>query len=145
MYSVCASHLSVVFQVVLAACTCMCGCTCVHDFAAICTSKMTQCWSTRGAYMCVCARKEWWCNALAGMLWNLASSVLRFLHAARVNYPTSSSTQHSLFNSPDHNRAEFNHTRHQEHPVPHNKKGGKNTWAKTNKTFQSQQPSQATN
>lgn len=55
MYSVCASHLSVVFQVVLAACTCMCGCTCVHDFAAICTSKMTQCWSTRGAYMCVCA------------------------------------------------------------------------------------------
>lgn len=75
-----------------------------------------------------------WCNALASKLWNLASSLLCFLHAARVNYPTTSSTQHILFNSLDNNRAEFNHTRHHEHPVLNKKE--KHTWNKINKTFQ---------
>lgn len=59
---------------------------------------------------------------MAGVLWNLASSLQRFLHAVRVNYPTTSSTQHAPFYSLDHNRAEHNHTRHHEHPVLHKKK-----------------------
>lgn len=73
-------------------------------------------------YMSVCkdpwrAGPKWWCNALAGVLWNLASSLLCFLCTARVSYPTTSSVQHAPFNSPDHNRAELNHTRHHEYHV----------------------------
>lgn len=68
------------------------------------------------------AGPKWWCNGLAGVLWNLASSLLCFLCTARVSYPTTSSAQHAPFNSPDHNRAELNHTRHHEYPVLQKKK-----------------------
>lgn len=126
---------------------CVCGCLNIWQRAR----RMTQSWSRQ----CMCVRlfceapwrtgSEWWRNALAGVLWNLASSLQRFLHAVRVNYPTTSSTQHAPFYSLDHNRAEHNHTRHHEHPVLHKKKKKeeekkeKNPCTKTKKALQSQQ------
>lgn len=68
--------------------------------SSLCTIALVR------ACPCVCSqgpaesRSECWCNALAGLLWNLASSPHRFLYAVRVNYPTSSGAQHIPFYFP---------------------------------------------